>query len=193
MDPMVKVLKTEFGAPVEKGVLSVMSHFHEALDVREWPEQRFKSLIWELTGEDVTFADPRKEARTIAMYLVEYTMLESIGTDKVCTFEQVDLPDPETIPPLDPQALLAKATTKALAYIEENPWVFAVAEDDEPKLDAQGKPKRKKGAKQEEAARIYQEVEGGEKKVIIERFMAELDMSKAGATTYFYNMRKKFS
>lgn len=192
MDPMVKTLRDDWGAPVEKGALSVCSYFHDTMNVREWPEERFKALIKDLTGEDITFADPRKEARATAMHLVQETMLASIGTDKLCTFEQVDLPDPADIPPLDPKALLDESIKWALKYIEENPWHWAQPEDDEPKLDARGNPKRKKGAKQEEAARIYNELKGGEKKDIIQRFMDDLDMSKAGATTYFYNMRKKF-
>jgi hypothetical protein len=72
----------------------------------------------------------------------------------------------------------------------ENSWIFAEPED-VPKMDSAGNPKRKKGAKQEEAARIYSENKSDGKAKIIELFMSELDMSKAGATTYFYNMRKK--
>jgi len=92
---------------------------------------------------------------------------------------------------VDADNVFNAATVKAEKFVAENGWVFAKP-DVEIKLDAAGKPKRKKGAKQEAAADIYNEMKGGDKKDIIARFMDELDMSKAGATTYFYNMRKKF-
>ncbi len=199
MDRMVEILKTEYGAPVEKGVLTVMRYFNETLNVRDWPEYRFKDLIKELTKEDIVFDDPRKEARTVAMYLVQYTMLDSIGTDEVCKFQQVDLPDPADIPPLNPKTLLARSKEKALQYIEENSWHFAVIEDEE-ELDASGNPKPKKGSKGERSYELYCELvaEGASRKEIIEAFQSEDRMdpspphSKSGATTYFYNMKKKF-
>ena len=198
MDRMVEILKTEFGAPVEKGVLSVMNHFQETLNVRDWPEYRFKDLIKELTNEDVVFRDPRKECRTIAMYLVQNIMLDSIGTDKICTFEQVNLPSPADIPPLNPKKLLEKSKENALKYIEENPWHFA-AEDDEDNLDDDGNPKPKKGSKGERSYELYCELieEGASRKEIIEAFRSDRmapspPHTKSGSTTYYYNMKKKY-
>jgi len=93
---------------------------------------------------------------------------------------------------IDATEVMHKAMSNAKKYLKENPWT--VAEPDEVvKTDAAGKPKRKKGAKQEEAGRIYNENKDTlDRKQIIEMFIKELDMSKSGATTYFYNMRKKF-
>lgn len=50
--------------------------------------------------------------------------------------------------------------------------------------------KPKKGLKQEAARKIYEANRGAENSVIIKLFMEQLDMSKAGATTYLYNMKK---
>ncbi len=50
--------------------------------------------------------------------------------------------------------------------------------------------KPKKGLKQEAAKKIYEANRGAENHVIIELFMKQLDMSKAGATTYLYNIKK---
>jgi len=50
--------------------------------------------------------------------------------------------------------------------------------------------KPKKGLKQEAAKKIYEGNRGAENRVIIELFMKQLDMTKAGATTYLYNIKK---
>lgn len=49
--------------------------------------------------------------------------------------------------------------------------------------------KAKSGTKAEKAVEIFKRV-GGEKAAVIAAFMAELEMSTAGATTYFYNTKK---
>ncbi len=97
------------------------------------------------------------------------------------------------------KTLLAKAKEKALKYIEENSWHFAVAEDDEDNLDASGNPKPKKGSKGERSYELYCELveEGASRKEIIEAFQSDRmtpapPHSKSGATTYFYNMKKKY-
>lgn len=51
--------------------------------------------------------------------------------------------------------------------------------------------KPKKGLKQEAAKRIFDANPGAVNAVIIGLFMKQLDMSKAGATTYLFNLRKK--
>jgi hypothetical protein len=48
----------------------------------------------------------------------------------------------------------------------------------------------KAGSKIEQAVAIYKS-ENGDRQVVISRIEAELGMSKAGATTYFYNAKKK--
>jgi hypothetical protein len=52
--------------------------------------------------------------------------------------------------------------------------------------------KPKKGLKIEATRRIYEANRGAENSVIIGLLMAQLDMSKTGATTYLYNVRKSF-
>jgi hypothetical protein len=49
----------------------------------------------------------------------------------------------------------------------------------------------KTGTKLEQARKIYQEVAAtSTRDQIVELFMSKLGMSKAGATTYFYNVKK---
>jgi hypothetical protein len=50
--------------------------------------------------------------------------------------------------------------------------------------------KPKKGLKQEAAKLIYEANRGKSNQEIIALFIGQLDMSKAGATTYLYNMKK---
>ena len=49
----------------------------------------------------------------------------------------------------------------------------------------------KAGTKKVEALKIYRDNVAAGKAVVIDMFMANLGMSKAGATTYFYNCKKE--
>ena len=94
--------------------------------------------------------------------------------------------------------LAAFATGRAEAFISKYPETFAKVEK-EVKLDEQGRPKPKKGTKGDRAYEVYCDLMKKEatRKEIIEAFQDEKVMgmtpfSKAGATTYFYNMKKKY-
>lgn len=50
--------------------------------------------------------------------------------------------------------------------------------------------KEKAESKMDRARKLYEEAEDKSRKVIIGLFMAELDMSQAAASTYFYNCKK---
>ncbi|NBS69467.1 hypothetical protein EBT31_11225 [bacterium] len=53
-----------------------------------------------------------------------------------------------------------------------------------------GKRAKREGAtKQVRAIELYKQL-GGDKGAVIDAFMSQLSMSKAGATTYFYNAKK---
>jgi len=132
----------------------------------------YERLVETLTGVRRQYEDLR-EARYAFLYLVQETIRKSDNTDK-----------------FDMAEMLEYAEKCAHKLFLEQSWHWAVCEE-EVKTDSSGKPKRKKGAKQVEALRIYNENVDEGKAKIVELFMSELDMSKAGATTYFYNMKKK--
>ncbi len=94
---------------------------------------------------------------------------------------------------IDPSKIYTEATSKAHDFVNEMSWVFA-KKDEEVKLDAEGKPKQKKGAKQDQAYDVYVQAikDGLSRKDIIQSFQDDVGMTKAGATTYFYNMKKKY-
>ncbi len=131
-------------------------------------------MIANLTDVNLRF-ETQEHAYLTLLYIVQEGIRQSLIT-----------------PNVDTLALVKTSVQKAQDYINKNPWVFAKAEE-EVKLDpVSGKPKMKKGKKQEMAAVLYQQYKEEGKDKIMEVFQEELDMSKAGARTYFYNMRKKF-
>lgn len=84
------------------------------------------------------------------------------------------------------------ALKRAETFIRGNSYIFAKAEDDEPKLDATGKPKPKKGAKKELAKKVYAEKIDGKgltRKDAIAILADEVGMTPAGASTYYANLK----
>ncbi len=133
----------------------------------------FESKIRDLMDND-GIEISHKHARYVYLYLVQEIIRTSFSTD------QFDL-----------NALLSLSVERAMKFVGENEYVFA--EKDTPvKLDSKGKPKKKKGWKRDEAERMYQENKGMLKKDFMDLLIKELDMTKAGAQTYFYNCKKKF-
>lgn len=84
--------------------------------------------------------------------------------------------------------LYARSYKQACDFIGQHEWAFAVGQ-----VDDNGERKPRNKTKQELALEIYQDNIDEGKKAIIDLFIKDLDMSKAGATTYFYNLRKKVS
>jgi len=96
---------------------------------------------------------------------------------------------------VDRKALLSESYKKAVEFIMANQFVFAKPEYDEgePKLDATGKPKPKKGKKKEMAIKCYNEKikdKGLTRKEAIAILMEDVGMTPAGASTYYANLKK---
>jgi hypothetical protein len=135
-----------------------------------------RELVKALTGvivPPVTIDD--KHITLFLMYVIQEAIRESF-----------------TNPHPDPHNILDIAREKTFKLVEENPWMFVEPEEEEKFDELTGKPKMKKGKKQELAAEIYQANRDKDKEEIMELFQKELDMSKSGARTYYYNMRNKF-
>lgn len=134
-------------------------------------------LLRELTG-DVDVSLSGEQAMYTCYYVVQDVVKAHLKGEEV-----------------DTNNVYQTALESASVYInrmDKGDLTFLRAEPEESvKVDAGGKPKRKKGAKQEEALRIFTENMDKDKKEIIAMFMSELDMSKSGATTYYYNTKKK--
>lgn len=81
-----------------------------------------------------------------------------------------------------------------LAYVTREKIVDLVV-DKKPKIESKVKVKRtrtsKGNTKLDQARKIYQEAVGSKSRnEIIQMFMTKLNMTKSGATTYFYNVKK---
>lgn len=137
-------------------------------------DDEYVRRIKEITGKSVKF-ESSDMARMTYSYLVAVAIEETNHTDI-----------------LDAEALLKKATEKASKLVEENSWMFAKAEA-EPKLDASGNVKPKKGAKKELAMKVY--AEDIKDKVTVRKdaiaiLVEKVGMTPAGASTYYANLKK---
>lgn len=149
-----------------------------------WSQKQFEDFNVKLLGEHVTFENEEQ-----ASYVVRYFVQ---GLMKVHT----EFPDQI----LDVDAIFLQATESAndfirrmdhgdLKYLRAKPEGAETFDENAPAVvDNRGNRKRKKGAKKEMAAEMYQarrlELTRGE---MIAVFMEEIGMSKPGATTYFHN------
>ena len=166
MNPIKQI--SEYGIPVNSYIAAIQ-YMNDRSDLEQ---SQYENMIKNLTGVERKF-DNHRDAKYTVLYLIQETIRKSNSTNKFNMSEILDF-----------------AYERAKSFIASNPWHWAEPEEVQ-KVDSNGKPKRKKGAKQEEALRIYKENVDAGKAKIIELFMSELDMSKAGATTYFYNTKKK--
>jgi galactitol-specific phosphotransferase system IIB component len=100
----------------------------------------------------------------------------------------------------DPTAMLQKAAEKIAYYRETNPWFFykrefsTVETTTETRhnvaVEVKADGKLKKGGKQIIAQALFENNKTMSTQDLVKLFMKELDMSKAGATTYVYNCKK---
>lgn len=133
-----------------------------------------RELIKILIGVDTSNVDD-KIITLVLMYVIQEGIRESF-----------------TNPHPNPNEVYDVAFLKAQKLVEENPWMFIEPVEEERIDELTGKPKMKKGKKQELAIEIYQANREKDKHEIMQMFQDELDMSKSGARTYYYNMRNKF-
>ncbi len=102
------------------------------------------------------------------------------------------------IPDMD--ALYIRCMDKTYAFIESNPWSqtmfninHGIIQDDVDSETGDAVPTKKKGDKKEVTERLFKEMKskGASRQGIIEAFITETGMSKAGATTYFHALKKE--
>lgn len=133
-------------------------------------ENGYREVIRDLTGRDDDVAD--EYTKHTFMYLVDQIAMNGVG-------------DFDT------------AYEKAKKYVTKNPWVLAKPEHTStyvPKstVDALGNPKQKKGAKKAAAQKFWKENQGkfNTRKEWIEALMEAVGLTRAGASTYYYNLQK---
>lgn len=151
-------------------------------------QRQFEQAIAEIVGSDIRPAYGNlKESRMYFRYTVQETVRAFLGGE---------IPDMGNV--------WEDAQQRAQAFIGANPWstkdfvseTNGVDEFGSPRLkvDARGNPKMKKGAKKELALSLYIRMNDGtnDRAAIIQALMDDVSMTKAGATTYFHNMKKTY-
>jgi hypothetical protein len=144
-------------------------------------KSQYEESINEIIGGDTppTFSSD-KEARIYFLYVVQET---------IRAFGQGIIPDMADV--------WVEAQRRAKIMIQEQPWAikeYNTETTGEPKLDAAGNPKKRKGAKKVEAEALYKRMNDGQndRNAIIDALIADVGLSKPGATTYFHNLKKQF-
>lgn len=142
------------------------------LTEKELRVSEYRSRIKELSNIKSNADD--KVARYHYLYLVQELVRQSLNTDK-----------------FDMEKLHNLALEKATTYVTKNPWLFAEREDAEPKLDAAGNVKQKKGAKKEQAIELWNKHknENMTRKQWIDLLVTEVGLTPAGASTYHANLK----
>lgn len=143
-------------------------------------EQYEKGIADIVGGDHPPSFSSEKEARIYFLYVIQET---------IRSFSQ------GTIPEMD--HVWEDAQRRAKQMIINQPWAvkdYCADDEGEPKLDAAGNPKKRKGAKKDEAEALYKRMNDGnnDRTAIIAALIDEVGMSKAGATTYFHNLKKQF-
>lgn len=169
------------GCPTSS-INDAIRYFSEREDLTE---DQYLSLIQEIIGLDTP---PVVDTYYFAKFLFLYVVQETIKAHNA-----------GLIPDMDD--LYASCVEKAKTYIENNPWSvtrFNVAhglvenEQVDPETGESTQPKSK-GAKKDITDRVFLEMKskGASRQEIIQAFIDQTGMSKAGATTYFHALKKQ--
>lgn len=162
---------------------SVAKAVHEVRELVEGsndPASTAHEIIKYFTVEPVKTIDPI-EARIMAQYLVQQALQRGESYDPIGMLEKAQ----ERVALMMirwPHAFTADAPSYAPVYTKKEVEGVVVQMKDDGKL--------KKGGKQVIAQVLYEKNAGKSNGELIAIFMKELDMSKAGATTYVYNCKK---
>jgi len=124
-------------------------------------------IIEEMTGVKIDYNDSRLSRYTF-LYMVQNLLKSGV---------------PENLP-----SLVTTSTIQADEFISKNKWAFVTTDN----VGTDGKPKRKYGGTKEKAKRLWLDNQDKEytRKQWIELLIKEVGLTKAGASTYHYNMRK---
>lgn len=154
-------------------------------NAEKYDEAALRKIHKELFGMDpVTFTEnPRYEVSLLIRYTIQNLVKGSTDAEKAYTLAVADV------------AKFVKGNPFCLAdgsgAVTSNMTAVSTAAKAAPKIDPKtGKVKPKKGDKQRRAIDLYEANKTKTNAEVVAVFMKELDMSKAGATTYVYNCKK---
>lgn len=162
-----------YGSPADSILRAIRYFRHERKPLTKIESEEGIAKL--LDSDHVPSYSNEKEAEARFLYLVQETIrVYSNGL----------------IPEMD--KVWKEATRRCNVFIERSPWAikdYGVEET----VDGE-QPKIRKGAKKQIAHELYQRMNDGtnDRNAIIEALMAEADMTKSGATTYFHNLKKEY-
>lgn len=173
----------EYGCPTHSFVSALM-HLSERADLSF---EEYKTGIQRI----ISLPEPPEceswfYAKTLFLYCVQETIRD---------YQAGIIPDMDDI--------FVLANEKTVLYMQTNPWAITrfninhgLQSDDEmtDEEKASGQQVFTKGGKKELTEKIFKEIKasGGGRHEIIQAFVDQVGMSKAGATTYFHTLKKEF-
>lgn len=168
---------TSYGIPTHNWVEA--AQFVLATDLQTKSE--YERRIVEVLG---LTAVPHYESQKVARVYFGYTIQETVRA-----FNSNAIPDME--------ALWEDINKRARKFITENPWSVREytneGDDGEPKMDAAGNPKQKKGAKKELAKNIWDNNVDKQKTMKRNEWIAllceKVGLTPGGASTYYTNLK----
>lgn len=178
MNSIIETIELGFGFPVDSHVHAVQKYSEKA---RNGAYDNYGNVLRGILGIDCQELENNDHARIQVAYVIDLAVGAHLASEEI-----------------NPDKIYAEATKRARDFAKNNPWHFA-KKSEEVKLDSDGRPKPKKGLKGDRSYEVYSDFvkRGASRKEIIEAFQDEKVMgmvphTKSGATTYFYNMKKKY-
>lgn len=183
MKAPLKVIE-EFGCPTSSYIAAIQHLCRQDAPKLEY-EERIQNIIGLTERPECS---SWFEARVLFMYVVQETIREfsrGISMSIVDTLME---------------DVYKLATERAYAYIEANPWNetrFNIEHGlrvDKDEHGNEGEIATKKGAKKEISEQLFKDLKaaGASRQKIIDAFIEQVGMSRAGATTYFHALKKEF-
>lgn len=163
--------------------LSTISQMRMVLQVKNdtpfvnWKQPDFEDAMEKIIGIPIKCSS-RQESKYMMMYLIQ---------DLIILAKRGQV--------ADNQDIVSHAWKSWNTFKAENKISLMMEEDYVPIDEDETSVKVRKGSKSEKAYQIYCEYvndDNGRAK-IIEAYKSELDMSPGGATTYFHNMKKRYT
>lgn len=183
MNDPIAVL-TELGINTDSHIQAIMDITRTGKGQLGWSEgEQFRIGITDLVGDKINTNNlDDLKAKYTYLYLVQSIVIqydEGIG--------DVNINNAVRDARSNTKKMIVRVTDGDLAFVNPANW-----EGESTLRPALTKKKNKKGRKKKACADLYRKNKDTKsRKEIIELFMKKLDMSKAGATTYFHNCKKE--
>ena len=179
MKPPLKII-SEYGCSTDSYVAAIQFLTQQDVDKSEY-ERRVQEIIGLPEPPE---CESWFSARVLFLYVIQETIRE-FNTGLIPLMEDI----------------YHIAVERATNYIENNPWnetrfniEHGLKDVDDDVLEGGPIISTKKGAKKDVTERLFKDLKstGASRQKIIDAFVEQVGMSKAGSTTYFHALKKEF-